>query len=69
MSQRDARNLLPGTIVSHDTDLTTKGTVLNVLGNGIGINWENNMVEVVRWRDVKHLSHWQPNASNERIRS
>lgn len=60
MSQRDARNLLPGTIVSHDTDLTTKGTVLNVLINGIGVNWENNIVEVVRWCDVKHLRMWLP---------
>jgi hypothetical protein len=34
--------------------------VLNVLLNGVGVNWENGMVEVVRYCDAKHLDIWQP---------
>ena len=60
MTQQQARQLLPGTVVSHDTDPSTKGTVLNVLLNGVGVNWENGMVEVVRYCDAKHLDIWQP---------
>jgi len=60
MTPTEARNLLKGTVVTHDTDPSVRGTVLNVLLNGVGVNWENVMVEVLRYCDAKHLDIWQP---------
>lgn len=62
MTEQQARRLQPQNVVLWDGDPTCKGEVNALLRNGIGILWEDGIVQMLHFADAARLSLWQPEA-------
>ncbi len=60
MNIKQARNLLPQTVVMWKNNSADPGTVRKIGSWGLYIDWKNGKGEWIAFEDCKYLSIWQP---------
>jgi len=55
MTAKQAKNLLPGTIVVWNGDKEDLGTVRQISGDGFYVDWENGQRGWIDFRDAKRI--------------
>jgi len=60
MTEKEARNLLPQTVVMWDRNPDDAGTVREVGYTGFAVDWANGQGGWIDFKDAERISLWQP---------
>jgi len=60
MTSREARSMLPGTVVMWDNDPENSGVVRELGRNGFYTNWQDGQAGWIDFQDADKVGLWQP---------